>query len=147
MPQEQGYNSSQEELEALKQRVAELESSKTGGQRLEKTDMVKEAIREHAERPAEQVLPVERRLSPHQIGQQVKIVSALRPQPQPQPRPAAAPQGEIIMDEHKPDIERLLQIVEQEGLWNALAIVRKIGNPHLEDDFHDALIQYLQSQQ
>ena len=44
-------------------------------------------------------------------------------------------------EQHDKQIEELLAIAEERGVINAVSIVRKLGNPHLEDDFHRALVQ------
>ena len=46
-------------------------------------------------------------------------------------------------DEHDAQIDRLLKIVSEQGIKNALTIVSKTGNEHLEDDLHRALIRYV----
>lgn len=42
-------------------------------------------------------------------------------------------------------IEELRGIMEEKGIKNALAVLEKINNPHLEDDFHRFLVQYIAS--
>lgn len=46
---------------------------------------------------------------------------------------------------HDRQIEELFGILLEKGLKNTLSIVEGLGNPHLEDDFHRFLIQYLLS--
>ena len=53
------------------------------------------------------------------------IVLALKPEP------------------HDTVMEELLGIVITKGVRNALSIVEAMGSPHIEDDFHRILIQYL----
>ncbi|MFA5996975.1 MAG: DUF87 domain-containing protein [Candidatus Paceibacterota bacterium] len=45
--------------------------------------------------------------------------------------------------EHKEAIDQLLQIMNTKGIKNALSILEKLGNPHIEDDFHRMLVQLL----
>ncbi|MFZ2303192.1 MAG: TraM recognition domain-containing protein [Minisyncoccia bacterium] len=45
--------------------------------------------------------------------------------------------------EHKSAIDQLMQIAKEKGIKNALAILEKLNNPHIEDDFHRMLVQLL----
>lgn len=45
--------------------------------------------------------------------------------------------------EHKEAVTELMQIAEKNGIKNALAILEKLDNPHIEDDFHRMLVQLL----
>lgn len=45
--------------------------------------------------------------------------------------------------EHKEAIDQLMRIVETKGIKNALALLEKLNNPHIEDDFHRMLVQIL----
>ncbi|OIO31090.1 hypothetical protein AUJ77_00710 [Candidatus Nomurabacteria bacterium CG1_02_43_90] len=45
--------------------------------------------------------------------------------------------------EHKVAIDELMRIVEKNGIKNALALLGKLNNPHIEDDFHRMLVQLL----
>jgi hypothetical protein len=56
--------------------------------------------------------------------------------------------GEEIVLELSPDnddrqIEALIPKIYSEGILNTIQIVRNMNNPHLEDDFHRFLIQYV----
>src|SRR3989344_2993250 len=44
-------------------------------------------------------------------------------------------------------MEELLGIVITKGIRNALSVVEAMGSPHIEDDFHRILIQYLKTDQ
>ena len=55
------------------------------------------------------------------------IVLALRPEP------------------HDNTMEELLGIVVTKGVRNAISIVEDMNNPHIDDDFHRILIQYLKN--
>ena len=44
-------------------------------------------------------------------------------------------------------MEELLGIVVTKGVRNALSVVEAMGNPHIDDDFHRILIQYLKTGQ
>lgn len=44
---------------------------------------------------------------------------------------------------HDKKIEELFALMLEKGIKNALDLVKKINDPHLEDDFHRFLVQYL----
>src|SRR3989339_1634472 len=48
---------------------------------------------------------------------------------------------------HDNVMEELLGIVISKGIRNALSVVEAMGNPHVEDDFHRLLVQYLKTGQ
>lgn len=54
---------------------------------------------------------------------------------------------EIVLDlepePHDKQMDELLSIMPEEGLKNTLNIVKRLGDPHLEDDFHRVLVQYV----
>lgn len=45
--------------------------------------------------------------------------------------------------EHKDAVDELMRIAEKNGIKNTLTILEKLGNPHVEDDFHRMLVQIL----
>jgi hypothetical protein len=44
---------------------------------------------------------------------------------------------------HDTQLDGLLDIVVQQGIKNALTVAGRLKNPHLEDDFHRALVRYV----
>jgi hypothetical protein len=50
-------------------------------------------------------------------------------------------------ESHDNTMEELLGIVVTKGVRNALSIVEAMDNPHIDDDFHRILIQYLKADQ
>jgi len=46
---------------------------------------------------------------------------------------------------HDKTMEELLGIVLARGIKNALSVAEKMGNPHIDDDFHRFLVQYLKT--
>jgi len=48
-------------------------------------------------------------------------------------------------EEHDKKIEELFGIMLESGVKNALDIVSKMNDPHLMDDFHRFLVQYLKT--
>ncbi|MBU3925827.1 hypothetical protein KJ763_01510, partial [Patescibacteria group bacterium] len=87
-----------------------------------------EAIQEHAGKSPEEFLANEHKFTPQEIQDQVQRISNLP-----------------VEKQHQEQILELMQIVQDKGLLNALSIVDHIQDPHLEDEFHDALVKYFQS--
>lgn len=52
---------------------------------------------------------------------------------------------ELSPEKHDKQMEDLLGLLVAKGLKNTLEVIQKIGNPHLEDDFHRILVQYFLS--
>src|SRR3989344_184159 len=50
-------------------------------------------------------------------------------------------------ESHDSVMEELLGIVITKGIRNALSVVEAMGSPHVEDDFHRILVQYLKTGQ
>src|SRR5574343_396803 len=46
-------------------------------------------------------------------------------------------------ESHDSNIEELMSILMEKGLKNVLYMIEKINDPHLDDDFHRFLVQYL----
>ncbi len=57
--------------------------------------------------------------------------------------------GEIVLqlspEAHDKQIEQLIGVLQEKGVRNALSVVEKMRNPHLLDDFHRFLIQFIAS--
>jgi len=117
--------SAESEIEMLKKRIAELEAVSSGRERPE---IIKEALREHIEKIPEEVLTKEYRLPIVEIKKQAERIGGLKNEEEP----------------HQRQVLELLQISQDKGILNAVSIVKQL-DPHLEDDFHDALIKYFQN--
>jgi hypothetical protein len=46
-------------------------------------------------------------------------------------------------EEHDAKISELLSVLAERGIKNTLSILEKLGDPHVEDDFHRFLVQYI----
>ena len=49
----------------------------------------------------------------------------------------------LVPEQHDSQMRELLSLIETKGLKNTLAVLAKVANPHLEDDFHRMLAQYV----
>jgi len=56
-------------------------------------------------------------------------------------------QDEIVLrlspEEHDDKMSELISVVMEKGILNALSIITKMNDPHISDDFHRFLVQYL----
>ncbi|MDP3726198.1 MAG: type IV secretion system DNA-binding domain-containing protein [bacterium] len=50
---------------------------------------------------------------------------------------------DLAPEAHDAKIAELLGILQEKGVKNALSIVQKMNNPHIEDDFHRFLVEYI----
>jgi hypothetical protein len=50
---------------------------------------------------------------------------------------------DLAPEEHDVQMSELLALLQTRGIRNALSVVEKLGNPHVEDDFHRFLAEYL----
>ncbi len=116
------FSSPQEEVEWLKQRIQEkLTEAEKAKETKPPMEAAKEAVKEHMARPPEKTLAPEYKISEEEAG--AKVLE-LKPEP------------------HDRQIEERLGVLEEKGILNAVSVCRKL-DPHLEDDFHRVLIQYL----
>ena len=49
----------------------------------------------------------------------------------------------LIPEAHDVQMKELMALLEKKGLGSTLAVIAKMANPHLEDDFHRMLAQYV----
>lgn len=131
METEEKIGSAQAEIDLLKKRIAELEASPSSKK---ETDIVREVIKEHIEKKPEQILEEKHRIQTEEIKRETERISGLK---------TGLSLGS--QDEpHQRQVLELLQYAQSKGVLNATAIVKNIGDPHLEDDFHDALVKFFQ---
>jgi len=54
---------------------------------------------------------------------------------------------QLTPETHDKQIEALISVIQEKGIRNAMHVVEKMNNPHLLDDFHRFLIQFIASGQ
>jgi len=120
------FKTPKEELEYLRAHVAKREQELMDMGHFEHAgeNAAKDVIMEYKEIPTEQVLHKDNIVSPKEAG---GIVLKLKP------------------ESHDKVMEELLGILMEKGIKNALSIVESMDNPHIDDDFHRLLIQYLKT--
>ena len=122
------FKTPEEELGYLRAHVAEREEEliKLGHFENAKENAASDVVGAYKEIPAEELL---HRGNVIGIKEAQGIVLVLRPEP------------------HDGVMEELLGIVITKGVKNAMSVVEAMGNPHVEDDFHRILVQYLKTGQ
>ncbi len=119
------FASIEEELAYLRERVKHQESV---GAKQELDEIIKEEIQEYHEQTGRDLLHEVYKASPKQTEQAAaEVVLKLSP------------------EMHDKDMEQFFTVMLEKGIYNALAIVKKTGNPHLEDDFHRFLVEYIKA--
>lgn len=122
------FRTSEEELEYLRAHVAKREEEliKIGHIEHAKENAAKDVISAYKDVPLEQAVHGSNILNKKDTE---GIVLALKP------------------ELHDTVMEELLGIVITKGVRNALSVVEAMGSPHIEDDFHRILVQYLKTGQ
>ncbi len=122
------FKSPDEELEYLRAhvKIREEELLKKGHFEHAGDTAVKDVITEYKEVPGHQVVHKDALLKEKDVE---GIVLALKPEP------------------HDSIMEELLGVVVTKGIKNAFSVVEGMGNPHIDDDFHRILIQYIKTGQ
>ncbi len=124
MEQEKKIGSVAEEIEHLKRRITELEGIPSGK---EKEEIIKEAVKEHAGKIPEAFLSENHRMAQEKIKEHAEKINNIESEKQ-----------------HEEQIRELIQIAHDKGILNAVSIAKQL-DPHFEDDFHKALVNYMQS--
>lgn len=117
------FKSPEEELVYLRARVAEKEQQlDVKPSRFEHDRLARKEIAEYSDMPAATILHETVIMPEHEA---VRHLLKLEP------------------EAHDTQLDSLFEIVSQRGIRNALSVAARLKNPHLEDDFHRALIRYI----
>ncbi len=115
----------QEELTRLM--VASLETAERAKERgVEMTphQVLKETVKQYAATPHSEVLHPQYSMKKHEV-QAITL--------------------ELSPESHDRQLEEFIGILQEKGIKNAMTVVEKLNNPHLLDDFHRFLVQFLAS--
>ena len=117
------FSSPQEEVDFLRKQL-ELKQQELQKKGIEKSpeDVASETIKVYDEHPKEEILHKDFALSEQQ---EEHLTLKLKP------------------EEHDTQMAELYGLLIEKGFKNTLSIVRNMHKPHLEDDFHRFLVQYL----
>ncbi len=117
----QQFISPHEEIAFLRAQIAEKErSASLIGEKLERPAIAQEKILEYNARPAEQVLSPDYHIKAEEIERVVNLGA-----------------------EHKETVDELVRVMMERGIKNTLVILEKLNDPHITDDFHRFLVQFL----
>jgi hypothetical protein len=117
------FKTPEEELAFLRARIAETEKNlKEQNKEFNQEEVIKETLSAYRSIETEKILPSGRIVREEEAK---GIVLRLKP------------------ETHDRKMEELLSILNEKGIKNALAVAEKFKNPHLDDDFHRFLVQYL----
>ncbi len=119
------FKSPEEELAFLRAHIAEKEQAlQEQGQDVTREHVAHTVVSEYKEHTPEQVM---HKSALMKEGDADALVLRLRP------------------ETHDSKMEEMLAVLLDKGISSALSVVGKMNNPHLEDDFHRFLVQYLAS--
>lgn len=119
------FASIEEELAYLRERVKHQESV---GAKQELDQIIKEEIEQYHTQSGRDLLHEVYKANPKQVEQAAtEVVLKLSP------------------EMHDKDMEQFFTVMIEKGIYNALEVVKKTGNPHLEDDFHRFLVEYIKA--
>lgn len=122
---EHKFNSPKEELEWLRSRYKEESSeAKKGEKMIEEQELAAKVLYEHIQKDPQISLGANYRLPSKEQENLVAKILNLTP------------------EAHDKKIQELLILAEERGVLNAVSVVRRLKDPHLEDDLHRALIQF-----
>lgn len=111
-------------LAAKEQEVAAIRREKPGTPETHPEKIAKETIVEYANTPHHQVLHKDY-IMPKEQSEGIVL--------------------ELAPEEHDEKIAELLGIMQTHGIKNALGIVERMNDPHVQDDFERFLVQYLKA--
>jgi len=121
---EQRFSSPEEELKFLREKVLEKERSMNLGEQnpeVRREEAIREEINTYAKVP-ETVLSPDFKLE-HAAAEGIVL--------------------DLAPESHDAQMSELLGVLQEHGIKNALEVVKKMGNPHIEDDFHRFLVEYI----
>ncbi len=117
------FQSPEQELKYLREQVAVRERELAArGAEVNTEHVISDQVRDYQVTPANQVLHEKYKVPGHKIEE---LALNLAP------------------ENHDNQISELIQILEEKGIKNALAVVDAMNDPHVEDDFHRFLVQYV----
>ncbi|ETB64018.1 TPA: hypothetical protein DIC38_01155 [Candidatus Nomurabacteria bacterium] len=117
------FKTPQEELDFLRAKLAEKEKALSEqGVEASKEELAHNAISEYRRIAPEEVMHKSILVDQKELN---KIAERLHP------------------ESHDSKMEELLGILLDKGISNTLSLISKMNNPHLDDDFHRFLVQYL----
>lgn len=120
---EQKFRTPEEELAYLREQVAARERELAArGAEVHRPDVIADKVRDYAAQPAAAVLHESYQMEKGAIQE---LALGLAP------------------EEHDTKVAELFQVMKEKGIKNALTVADALNDPHVEDDFHRFLVQYI----
>ena len=117
------FSTPEEELAFLRNQIAEKEKQLAEkGHELHRPNVINETVEAYKKQFPEQVLTKDFRMT--EMHKEA-IVLDLTPEP------------------HDEKMGELLGLLQEKGILNTIGVVERLNNPHIEDDFHRFLVQYI----
>jgi len=112
----------QEEIDFLHRKIASrAHEFKEHGGTVPRHEVISHEIKSYQATPSEQILEEKYRINMDEIKGIAWGLSA----------------------EHDKKLDSLIEILGKKGIKNALSVCEELGSPHIEDDFHRFLVQYI----
>ncbi len=118
------FSSPEEEIAFLRNEIKKREVMTGGAIEKPKDEIIHSVVKDYANTPAPRIIKEEKILKPQEEGAVILKISP---------------------ESHDKQIESLVGLLQEKGLKNVLCVIEKMANPHLEDDFHRFLIQYIKA--
>jgi len=125
MEQAPSLSTPEEELAYLREQVSRKEAELAGKKSPERATIISETIHAHHAAPAE-ILTSEYRISEATKNSEAEAILA-----------------ELNLGGSEEAIKGLQHTMEEKGIKNALAVLEKLHDPHVTDDFHRYLVRYI----
>jgi len=122
---EQKFKTPDEELKYLREKVSSHERQMAeDGKDVIQDEVIHDEIHTHADKKPEDILDKDYALRKSEVE---TIVLDLSP------------------EAHDAKMAELIDILQEKGVLNTLSIIDKLNSPHIEDDFHRFLVQYIKA--
>ena len=115
----------EEEIAYLRERIAEKEAELAGSGAPEREQVIAEHLHAHHAAPEDLLAPE------YRISEATKVSEA------------EAILEDLHVNGSEQAIRSLQKTMDEKGIKNALAVLEKIGDPHVADDFHRYLVRYI----
>lgn len=120
---EKKFQSPEEEIQYLRQQIEQKEKQiEDVGQKPDREKVIENTVEDYKENTPEDTLE-----KGHLVPEKAREEIVLKLSP----------------EEHDNKMSELYSLLEQKGILNTLDIVEKMDNPHIRDDFHRFLVQYI----
>src|SRR3989344_601560 len=118
------FSSPEEEIKFLRSEIEKREGMLGGNKEAPQEETISAVVKDYAKTPVSAVVNPKAEIKPEVAG---AIVLELAP------------------EQHDSQIEGLIGVMHNKGIRNAITVVEKMNSPHLEDDFHRFIVQYLKA--